>query len=413
MSVHTMTTKKHEVPQELLASLLADYKKPEDLIGANGLLKQLTKLLVEKALDAELTEHLGHERHEAVANAGGNTRNGKSKKILKGEFGELPIEVPRDRQGTFEPQLITKHQTRWSGFDDKIISLYARGMTVREIQSHLEEMYGTEVSPSLISTVTDAVADEVKAWQARPLDAIYPIVYLDCIHVKVREGAVRVKAVYLAIGITMNGEKEVLGLWLAQTEGAKFWLQVVTELRNRGVQDIFIACVDGLKGFPNAIEAVFPKAVVQLCIVHMVRHSLNYVSWKRRKEVAADLRRIYTSATAEEAELMLGEFEARWDAEYLPIGQSWRRNWERLTPFFDYPPEIRKVIYTTNAIESVNMSLRKLTKNRGSFPSDEALTKLFYLALRNISQKWTMPIRDWKAALTRFTIQFGDRISAN
>ena len=413
MSVHTMTTKKHEVPQELLASLLADYKKPEDLIGANGLLKQLTKLLVEKALDAELTEHLGHERHEAVANAGGNTRNGKSKKILKGEFGELPIEVPRDRQGTFEPQLITKHQTRWSGFDDKIISLYARGMTVREIQSHLEEMYGTEVSPSLISTVTDAVADEVKAWQARPLDAIYPIVYLDCIHVKVREGAVRVKAVYLAIGITMNGEKEVLGLWLAQTEGAKFWLQVVTELRNRGVQDIFIACVDGLKGFPDAIEAVFPKAVVQLCIVHMVRHSLNYVSWKRRKEVAADLRRIYTSATAEEAELMLGEFEARWDAEYLPIGQSWRRNWERLTPFFDYPPEIRKVIYTTNAIESVNMSLRKLTKNRGSFPSDEALTKLFYLALRNISQKWTMPIRDWKAALTRFTIQFGDRISAN
>jgi putative transposase len=408
-----MTTKKHEVPQELLASLLSDYKKPEDLIGENGLLKQLTKLLVEKALDAELTEHLGHDRHEAVANTSGNTRNGKSKKTLKGEFGELPIDVPRDRNGSFEPQLIPKHQTRWAGFDDKIISLYARGMTVREIQSHLEEMYGTEVSPSLISSVTDAVADEVKAWQARPLDAIYPIVYLDCIHVKVREGAVRVKAVYLAIGITMAGEKEVLGLWLAQTEGAKFWLQVVTELRNRGVQDIFIACVDWLKGFPDAIEAVFPKAVVQLCIVHMVRHSLNYVSWKRRKEVAADLRRIYTATTAEEAELMLGEFEDRWDDEYLPIGQSWRRNWSRLTPFFDYPPEIRKVIYTTNAIESVNMSLRKLTKNRGSFPSDEALTKLFYLALRNISQKWTMPIRDWKAALTRFTIQFGDRISAN
>ncbi|MFG5775758.1 IS256 family transposase [Comamonas sp. J-3] len=408
-----MTTKKHEVPQELLASLLADYKKPEDLIGENGLLKQLTKLLVEKALDAELTEHLGHQRHEAVANTGGNTRNGKSKKTLKGEFGELPIEIPRDRQGTFEPQLIPKHQTRWSGFDDKIISLYARGMTVCEIQSHLEEMYGTEVSPSLISSVTDAVTDEVKAWQARPLDALYPIVYMDCIHVKVRDGAVRVKAVYLAIGITMNGEKDVLGLWLAQTEGAKFWLQVVTELRNRGVQDIFIACVDGLKGFPDAIEAVFPKAVVQLCIVHMVRHSLNYVSWKRRKEVASDLRRIYEAATVADAELRLGEFEARWDAEYLPIGQSWRRNWERLTPFFDYPPEIRKVIYTTNAIESVNMSLRKLTKNRGSFPSDEALTKLFYLALRNISQKWTMPIRDWKAALTRFTIQFGDRISAN
>jgi putative transposase len=413
MSVNTMTTKKHEVPQELLASLLANYRRPEDLIGENGLLKQLTKLLVEKALDAELTEHLGHERHEAVANTGGNTRNGKSKKTLKGEFGELPIEIPRDRQGTFEPQLIAKHQTRWAGFDDKIISLYSRGMTVREIQSHLEEMYSTEVSASLISSVTDAVADEVKAWQARPLDAIYPIVYMDCIHVKVRDGAVRVKAVYLAIGITMAGEKEVLGLWLAQTEGAKFWLQVVTELRNRGVQDIFIACVDGLKGFPDAIEAVFPKAVVQLCIVHMVRHSLNYVSWKRRKEVAADLRRIYTATTVAEAELRLGEFEAHWDNEYLPIGQSWRRNWERLTPFFDYPPEIRKVIYTTNAIESVNMSLRKLTKNRGSFPSDEALTKLFYLALRNISQKWTMPIRDWKAALTRFTIQFGDRLSAN
>jgi len=406
-----MTTKKHEVPEELLSGLLANYKKPEDLIGENGLLKQLTKLLVEKALDAELTEHLGHDRHESVANATGNTRNGKSKKTLKGEFGELPIDIPRDRHGSFEPQLIPKHQTRWNGFDDKIISLYARGMTVREIQAHLQEMYGTEVSPSLISSVTDAVSEEVKAWQARPLDPIYPIVYLDCIHVKVREGAVRVKAVYLAIGITMNGNKEVLGLWLAQTEGAKFWLQVVTELRNRGVQDIFIACVDGLKGFPEAIEAVFPKTVVQLCIVHMVRHSLNYVSWKRRKEVAADLRHIYQAATAQEAEQRLGEFEARWDEEYLPIGQSWRRNWSRLIPFFDYPPEIRKVIYTTNAIESVNMSLRKLTKNRGSFPSDEALLKLFFLALRNISLKWSMPIHDWKAALTRFTIEFGDRLS--
>ena len=406
-----MSTKKHEVPEELLSGLLADYKKPEDLIGENGLLKQLTKLLVERALDAELTEHLGHDRHESVANPTGNTRNGKSKKTLKGEFGELPIDIPRDRHGSFEPQLIPKHQTRWNGFDDKIISLYARGMTVREIQAHLQEMYGTEVSPSLISSVTDAVSEEVKAWQARPLDPIYPIVYLDCIHVKVREGAVRVKAVYLAIGITMQGNKEVLGLWLAQTEGAKFWLQVVTELRNRGVQDILIACVDGLKGFPAAIEAVFPRTVVQLCIVHMVRHSLNYVSWKRRKEVAADLRHIYQAATAQEAEQRLGEFEARWDEEYLPIGQSWRRNWSRLIPFFDYPPEIRKVIYTTNAIESVNMSLRKLTKNRGSFPSDEALLKLFFLALRNISLKWSMPIRDWKAALTRFTIEFGDRIS--
>ena len=408
-----MSSKKHDVPEALLTSLLANYQKPEDLIGENGLLKQLTKLLVERALDAEMSNHLGHDKNQPVVNTSGNTRNGKSKKTLKGEFGELPIDIPRDRHGSFEPQLIPKHQTRWTGFDDKILSLFARGMTVREIQAHLEEMYGTEVSPTLISSVTDAVNDEVKAWQARPLDPIYPIVYLDCIHVKVREGAVRVKAVYLAIGVAMTGEKEVLGLWLANNEGAKFWLQVVTELRNRGVQDILIACVDGLKGFPEAIEAVFPKTTVQLCIVHMVRHSLNYVSWKKRPEVAADLKRIYTAATADEAEQRLGEFEAKWDDDYLPIGQSWRRNWQRIIPFFDYPPEIRKVIYTTNAIESVNMSLRKLTKNRGSFPSDEALLKLFYLALRNISKKWTMPIRDWKAALTRFTIEFGDRLAVN
>ncbi len=361
-----MTTRKHEVPEELLSSLLANYKKPEDLIGEDGLLKQLTKLLVERALDAEMTEHLGHDKHEPVINAAGNTRNGRSRKTLKGEFGELPIEVPRDRHGTFEPQIVPKHQTRWNGFDERILSLYARGMTVREIQAHLQEMYGAEVSPSLISSVTDAVMDEVKTWQSRPLDAVYPIVYLDCLHVKVREGAVRVKAVYLAIGVTLAGEKEVLGLWLAQTEGAKFWLQVVTELKNRGVQDVFVACVDGLKGFPEAIEAVFPQTAVQLCLVHMVRHSLNYVTWKRRPEVAADLKRIYSATTVDDAEQRLGEFEAKWDADYLPIGQSWRRNWERIIPFFDFPPEIRKVIYTTNAIESVNYSLRKLTKHRGA-----------------------------------------------
>ena len=404
--------KTHDVSNELLDQLLADYQNPDDLIGESGLLKQLTKRLVEKALDAEMTHHLGHEKNRPVTN-GGNTRNGRSKKILKGDFGELPIDVPRDRDGSFDPQLVAKHQTRWSGFDEKILSLYARGMTVREIQSHLHERYGTEVSSSLIWSVTDAVADEVKAWQARPLDALYPIVYLDCIHVKVRDGAVRVKAVYIALGINMAGEKEILGLWIAQTEGAKFWLQVVNELRNRGVQDIFVACVDGLKGFPEAIEAVYPKTAVQLCIVHMVRHSLNFVTWKRRKEVAADLKRIYQSATADEAELRLGEFEERWDDEYLPIGQSWRRNWIRIIPFFDFPAEIRKVVYTTNAIESVNMSLRKITKNRGSFPSDEALMKLFYLALNNIAKKWTMPIRDWKAALTQFTIQYGERLAQN
>ena len=398
------------LPNDLIDALLSNYKKPEDLIGENGLLKQLTKALVERALQAEMTEHLGHDKHSPVNNTAGNTRNGKSTKTLKGDFGALPIEIPRDRHGSFEPQLIPKHQTRWTGFDDKIISLYSRGMTVREIQQHLTEMYGTEVSATLISTVTDAVLDEVKHWQSRPLDAVYPIVYLDCIHVKIRDtGAVRAKAAYLAIGINMNGEKEVLGLWIAQTEGAKFWLNVVTELKNRGVQDIFIACVDGLKGFPEAIETVYPLATVQLCIVHMVRNSLNFVGWNKRKIVAADLRRIYTAATLDEAEQNLCTFEAQWNEVYPSIAKSWRNNWSRITPFYDYPPEIRRIIYTTNAIESVNMSLRKVTKSRGSFPHDEAVMKLFYLALRNISQKWTMPLRDWKPALNRFTIQFEDR----
>jgi putative transposase len=399
------------LPNSVIDNLLEGYQKPDDLIGENGLLKQLTKALVERALEAEMVNHLGHAKNKKVQNDTGNTRNGKSRKIIKGEFGELPIEIPRDRDGTFEPQLVAKHQTRWDGFDDKIISLYSRGMTTREIQNHLEEMYGTEVSPSLISTVTDAVNEEVKSWQSRPLDPVYPIVYLDCIYVKVRDsGAVRAKAVYLAIGINLAGEKEVMGLWIAQTEGAKFWLQVVTELKNRGVNDIFIACVDGLKGFPEAIETVFPQTIVQLCIVHMVRYSLNYVGWNVREQVAADLKRIYQAATVSEAEYELNAFEIKWDKTFPPIGQSWRRNWQRIIPFFDYPPEIRKVIYTTNAIESVNMSLRRITKHRGSFPTDESLIKLFYLALMNISKKWTMPIRDWKPALNRFTIQFEDRM---
>jgi len=402
------------VSNELIDRLLADYKKPEDLIGENGLLKQLTKRLVERALEAEMAEHLGHGKNEPVANPKGNTRNGKSKKTLKGEFGELPIEIPRDRDGSFEPQIVPKHQTRWTGFDDKILSLYARGMTVREIQAHLEEMYGAEVSPTLISTVTDAVMDEAKAWQSRPLDALYPIVYLDCIHVKSRDaGVVKVKAVYLALGIDLTGNKQLLGLWIAQTEGAKFWLQVVTELKNRGVQDIFIACVDGLKGFPEAIESVYPQTAVQLCLVHMVRHSLKYVSWKMRKAVAADLRSVYAATTLEAARAALDAFEQQWGSDYPPIVQSWRRNWDRITPFFDYPPEVRRIIYTTNAIESVNMSLRKITKNRGSFPSDEALLKLFYLALNNIAKRWTMPVQNWKPVLNRFTIQFGERMPTN
>lgn len=405
-----MTTPK-PLPTGLIDSLLADYKKPEDLIGEHGLLKQLTKALIERALQAEMAEHLGHDKHETVNNATGNTRNGKSRKTLKGEFGELPIEIPRDREGSFEPLIISKHQTRWAGFDDKILSLYARGMTTREIQQHLTEMYGTEVSPTLISTVTDGVLDEVKQWQSRPLDAVYPVVYLDCIHAKVRDaGSVRAKAIYLAIGINMEGHKEILGLWIAQTEGAKFWLSVVTELKNRGVQDIFIACVDGLKGFPEAIETVYPQAIVQLCIVHMVRNSLNYVGWNKRKEVAADLRSIYSAATIDEAEHALADFEDKWNNAYPPIARSWRNNWQRIIPFFDYPPEIRRIIYTTNAIESVNMSLRKVSKSRGSFPNDEAVIKLFYLALSNIAKKWSMPLRDWKPALNRFTIQFNERM---
>src|SRR5258706_623707 len=396
---------------QLADSLLTNYKKPEDLIGENGLLKQLTKMLVERALETEMAEHLGHDKSDPVVNASGNARNGHSAKTLKGEFGELPLDIPRDRQGAFEPQLIGKHQTRWAGFDDKIVSLYARGMTVREIQGHLTEMYGTEVSPSLISAVTDAVSEEVKAWQARPLDPLYPILYLDCIHIKVRDtGAVRVKAVYLAIGVNLAGHKEVLGLWIAQTEGAKFWLQVVTELKNRGVQDIFIACVDGLKGFPEAIEAVYPKASVQLCIVHMVRNSLNFVGWKERKDVALDLKQIYRAATVAEAEQALSRFEQKWDRKYPSISKSWRTHWPELITFLKYPAEIRKAIYTTNAIESLNRSLRKISKNRGVFPNTESLLKLYYLALERIAKKWTMPIHNWPEALNRFALEFGERI---
>ena len=396
---------------DVIDELLKHYKTPEEILGENGLLKQLTKAVFQRALQAEMTLHLGHEKHAAVSNKSGNARNGSSAKTIKGDFGTMPIEIPRDRESSFEPVLIPKGQTRFVGFDDKIISLYSRGLTTREIQSHLEEIYGVEVSPSLISIVTEAVTEEVKAWQNRPLDALYPIIYMDAIRVKARgNGHVVNKAVYLAIGINLDGAKEVLGMWVSENEGAKFWLQVVTELKNRGVQDIFIACVDGLKGFPEAIEAVYPDTQVQLCIVHMVRNSLRFVSWKQRKEVAADLKLIYQSATAEQAEMELTAFEAKWDKTHPTISQSWRRNWAQIIPFFAYPADIRKVIYTTNAIESLNMSLRKVTKNRGSFPNDEAMFKLLYLALRNIAKKWTLPIRDWKAAMNRFSILFEDRM---
>ena len=402
------------IDNELIDNLLKNYKKPADLIGENGLLKQLTKQLLERAMAAEMTEHVGYDKHDAAGNNSGNSRNGKSAKTIKGTFGELALETPRDRNGTFEPQIIEKHQTRFTGFDANILSLYSRGLSTREIQQHLEEIYHVEVSAGLISSVTDEVIDEVKTWQNRQLDAVYPIMYLDAIQFKVRDnGHVKNKAIYLAIGVTIEGLKEVLGLWIAQTEGAKFWLQVVTELKNRGVTDIFIACVDGLKGFPEAIESVFPQTEVQLCIVHLVRHSLNYVGWKQRKEVAAGLKLIYTAATESEAEQRLAEFSLKWDPKFPMIAKSWRSNWARVIPFFAHPPEIRKIIYTTNAIESLNMSLRKVTKARGSFPNDEAVSKLLYLALRNIAKKWTMPIRDWRDALNRFAIIYENRMPAS
>jgi putative transposase len=402
------------IDNELIDNLLKNYKKPEDLIGENGLLKQLTKQLLERAMAAEMTEHIGYEKHDAAGNNSGNSRNGKSVKTIKGTFGELPLETPRDRNGTFEPQIIEKHQTRFTGFDANILSLYSRGLSTREIQQHLEEIYHVEVSPALISSVTDEVLDDARTWQNRQLDAVYPIMYLDAIQFKVRDnGHVKNKAIYLVIGVTTAGLKEVLGLWIAQTEGAKFWLQVVTELKNRGVTDIFIACVDGLKGFPEAIESVFPQTEVQLCIVHLVRHSLNYVGWKQRKEVATDLKTIYSAVNAAAAEEKLAEFSLKWDEKFPTISKSWRSNWLRVIPFFAHPPEIRKVIYTTNAIESLNMSLRKVTKARGSFPNDEAVSKLLYLALRNIAKKWTLPIRDWKAALNRFAIIYENRLPVN
>lgn len=375
---------------ELLDILMKDYKKPEDLIGENGLLKQLTKRLLERAMQTELTEHLGYEKHAPTGKNSGNSRNGGYRKTISGDFGNLEITTPRDRNSTFEPVILPKGETRFTGFDDK---------------------NGIDVSPALISQVTDAISEEVLLWQNRPLDVVYPIVYLDAIRIKVRhDSRVINKAVYLAIGINMDGIKEVLGMWTSENEGAKFWLQVVTELKNRGVKEILIACVDGLKGFPEAIEAVYPNTQIQLCIVHMVRHSLNYVSWKQRKEVATDLKTIYHAATVEMAEKTLDAFAVKWDASHPTIAKSWRNSWERIIPIFSYPKDIRKVIYTTNAIESLNMSLRKVTKNRGHFPSDEAMFKLLYLALKNIAKKWTMPIRDWKSALNQFSIMFEERM---
>jgi putative transposase len=391
--------------------LLKDCTTPQEILGAHGLLKQLTKRLVERALEAELTAHLGYAPHARQAGARGNYRNGTGTKTVHLETGPCDLEVPRDRHASFEPQLVKKRQRRLEGFDEKVLALYARGLSTRDIQGHLEELYGTEVSPTLSSTVTDAVLDEVRTWQARPLASVYPILYFDALFVKSRQdGPVQTKAVYLALGINLAGEKDLLGLWLSESEGAKFWLSVFTELKNRSMQDGFLACVDGLKGLPEAIEAVFPKTQVQLCIVHKVRHSLKYGPWKERKAVAADLRAIYGAATLPEAEQALERFADRWDTKYPAMSPRWLADWDRLTVLFDYPPEIRRVIYTTNAIESLNYTLRKRLKTRGAFPNDEAIVKVMYLALQQIAKRWTRPIRDWKAALNQFVILFGERV---
>jgi putative transposase len=400
-------TKLEAALDELIAG-----KSTEEIIGPDGLLKQLTKALLERAMSAELAHHLGYQKHEPEGRGSGNSRNGQSRKKVQGDFGEVEIAVPRDRNSSFEPKILPKHERRFAGFDDKILSLYARGMTTREIQSHVEEIYGTEVSPSLISEVTDAVLEEVRAWQSRPLEAVYPILYLDAPIVKMRhEGRVENRAVFVAIGVALTGQKDVLGLWTSANEGAKFWLQILTEIRNRGVQDVLIACVDGLKGFPEAIQAVYPKTQVQLCIVHLVRNSLQYVNWKERKLVASDLRQIYQTTTAEAAEQSLTEFEQKWDAQYATIGKIWRRHWAGVVPLFAFPEEIRRIIYTTNAVESLNMSLRKVIKTRASFPSEEAALKLLYLALKNVAQKWK-PSPNWRTALNHFMLLWGERLEA-
>ena len=399
------------ITPQVLDELLKEYKTPDDMLGSNGLLQQLTKALVERALEGEMTHHLGYPPHDVAGDNSGNSRNGRSKKTITGKRGAVEIEVPRDRQAEFEPQLVKKGQRRFDGFDDKIISMYARGMSCRQIQAHLQEIYGVEVSPDLISTVTDGVIDEVRAWQSRPLDALYPILYLDALQVKIKsEGRISNKAVYLAIGVNLQGTKEVLGMWAAENEGAKFWLSVVTELKNRGVRDIFIACVDGLKGFPEAIETVFPQTTVQLCLVHLVRYSMAYVSFKDRKALVGDLKCIYRATSLEEAEAQLEAFAATWDARYPMIAKSWRANWTRVIPMFGLPEDIRRAVYTTNAIESLNMSLRKIIKCRSSFPNEDAAFKLLYLALQNAAKKWTMPIPNWSRAMNQFAILYDGRL---
>jgi len=402
---------KTEIPKDIAAlarKVGKQFKSEQDLAEFSRLLK---KLAVEAALGAELDEHLGYAKHESKGRGIDNSRNGYSSKTLKGDHGEVEIDTPRDRNGTFEPQLVRKGQTRLTQFDDQILALYAKGMSTRDIVATFKEMYDADVSAALISKVTDAVLERVLEWQSRPLDDIYPIVYLDCIVLKIRQDKrVINKSIYLALGIDLTGHKELLGLWLAETEGAKFWLSVLTELKNRCLKDIFITAVDGLSGFPEAINTVYPQTKIQLCIVHMVRNSLKFVSWRDRKAVAADLKKIYRSLTVDEAEQELAAFAEMWDEKYPTISQSWRRHWPNLITLFDYPDDIRKVIYTTNAVESLNSVIRKAINNRKVFPHDQAAMKVVYLAIHAAAKKWSMPIRNWKAALNRFMIEFPERM---
>jgi putative transposase len=394
------------IPDELLDQLLAG-RDPQTVFSKDGLFDELKLAVAERALNAEMDHHLDGEAAEGRS----NSRNGYGRKTVLTGTGKLPIAVPRDRLSTFEPQLIAKYRRRLPGFDDKVVSMYARGLSVREIQGHLAELYGIDVSPDLISAVTDAILEEIAAWQDRPLEAVYPLVFFDALRVKIRdEGTVRNKAVYLALGVRADGRKEILGLWIEQTEGAKFWLRVMAELKNRGVEDILIAVVDGLKGFPDAITAVFPQAQVQTCIVHLIRNALDFVSYKDRRAVAAALKEVYRAKDADAGAAALEAFAAGdWGRKYPAIVLSWRRHWPAVIPFFAFPADVRRIVYTTNAIEALNAKLRRAVRTRGHFPSDEAALKLLYLVLNLAEREWRMPPREWGMARAQFAILFGDR----
>jgi len=401
---------REKLPDELVDELLAGARTEEEVVGPGGLLSQLTKRLVERAMEVELTDHLGYEPHREPPGGAGNTRNGSTPKTLVTEHGPVPIDTPRDRDGSFEPKIVRKRQRRFEGFDEKILALYSRGLSTRDIEAHLHEIYGVKVGRDLISRVTDAVMDDVRAWQQRPLDDVYPVIFLDALVLKIREGGtVQRRALYLALGVTVEGDRDVLGMWFQETEGAKFWMQVLTDLKQRGVQDILIACVDGLKGFPEAIEAIFPKTTVQTCIVHLIRHSLKYVPRREREQVARDLKPIYTAIDADGAQAELEAFDEKWGKRFPVITQAWLNSWEHVTPFLAFPPEVRRVIYTTNAIEALNRQLRKAIKTKGHFPNEEAARKLIYLAITNAVPAWTRT-RNWTTALLAFKIHFGDRL---